>query len=361
MTQPARNAKPFVIPIFIPHAGCPHRCVFCDQTRTTGQREPFPSRVDIHATIRRFLSYRRQRDRRTEISFYGGNFLGIPTARRAALLALGSEYVSAGVVDGLRFSTRPDTITNISLQSIADFPVSTIELGVQSMNDKVLDACHRGHTASDTRRAVTLLRMKSYRLGLQMMVGLPADTPQYALETGREIAALGPDFVRIYPTLVLQGSTLHRWLAQGRYTPLALDESVDLVKKLFALFTSNHIQVIRMGLQPTEDLNAADGVAAGPFHPAFGELVHSALWRSALQKGLARRIDAHAPLEIALHPSLVSRVRGFKNENYLWIQHEFKPTGLYIRTSPDLPLDQVLINGAACPLIADEDQIRTTA
>jgi histone acetyltransferase (RNA polymerase elongator complex component) len=355
MTQPACNAKPFVIPIFIPHAGCPHRCVFCDQTRTTGQCEPFPGRADIHATINRFLSYRRQRDRRTEISFYGGNFLGIPIDRRVALLELGAGYVSAGAVDGLRFSTRPDTITSASLQSIADFPVSTIELGVQSMNNKVLDACRRGHTASDTQHAVALLRMKAYRLGLQMMVGLPADTPQYALETGRQIAALGPDFVRIYPTLVLKGSVLHRWLTQGRYTPLALDESVDLVKKLFTLFARNHIQVIRMGLQPTEDLNAADGVAAGPFHPAFGELVHSALWRSALKKGLARHFNERAPLEIVLHPSLVSRVRGYRNENYLWIHHEFKPAGLHIRTAADLPLDQVLINGAACPLLADED------
>ena len=355
MTTPERHAKPFVIPIFIPHAGCPHHCVFCDQTRTTGQREAIPGSADIHATIHRFLSYRRQRDRRTEISFYGGNFLGISTDRMIALLALGAGYVSTGVVDGLRFSTRPDTITKEALQLIADFPVSTIELGVQSMNDKVLAACRRGHTASDTRRAVALLRMKSYRLGLQMMVGLPEDTPPYALATGREIAALGPDFVRIYPTLVLKGSTLHRWWIQGRFTPLALDESVDLVRQLLSLFVRHHIPVIRMGLQPTENLNAANGVAAGPFHPAFGELVYSALWRAALQEGLARQHHAHAALEIALHPAIVSRVKGYKNENYRWIQREFKPIRLCIRTTPDLPLNRVLINGAACPLVDDQN------
>ena len=354
MTTPARNAKPFVIPIFIPHAGCPHRCVFCDQTRTTGQCEAFPSHADIHAAIHRFLSYRRQRERPTEISFYGGNFLGIPPDRAAALLALGAGYVSAGLVDGLRFSTRPDTITSESLQLIDDFPVSTIELGVQSMNNQVLAASRRGHTASDTRRAIALLRKKPCCLGLQMMVGLPADTPPRALATGRKIAALGPDFVRIYPTLVLKGSALHRWWLQGGYTPLALDESVDLVKKLFTLFVRHHIPVIRMGLQPTEHLNTADGVAAGPFHPAFGELVYSALWREALQQGLTRQLNAHAALEIALHPALVSRVRGYKNENYRWIQQKFKPAQLCIRTDPDLPQDRVLINGAACPLIEDQ-------
>lgn len=355
MTTPARHAKPFVIPIFIPHAGCRHRCVFCDQTRTTGQQEAFPSHTDIHATIHRFLSYRRQRDRLTEISFYGGNFLGIPPDRVAALLALGAGYVSTGVVDGLRFSTRPDTITSEALQLIAGFPVSTIELGVQSMNNKVLAACRRGHTASDTRRAIALLRMKPYRLGLQMMVGLPSDTPPQALATGREIAALAPDFVRIYPTLVLKGSALHRWWIQGRYTPLALDESVDLVRRLFTRFIRHNIPVIRMGLQPTEDLNTANGVAAGPFHPAFGERVYSALWRAALQKGLAARCHAHAAIEIALHPSLVSRVRGYKNENYRWIQQAFKPVRLCIQTDQDLPLDRVLINGVACPLIGDQN------
>ena len=225
MTAPSTQ-KPYVVPVFIPHAGCPHRCIFCDQKRTTGQREPLPTEDQIHGIISRFLGFRQNAERRTEISFYGGNFLGLPAEQVLTLLELGKRYVAAGLVHGLRFSTRPDSINSDTLALISKFPVTTVELGVQSLNNRVLKACRRGHTAQDTHRAVSLLRSESYRLGLQMMIGLPEDTPEWSLATGREIAALGPDFVRIYPTLVLEGSPLAQRFDQGRFSaahPMGVD------------------------------------------------------------------------------------------------------------------------------------------
>jgi histone acetyltransferase (RNA polymerase elongator complex component) len=343
--------KPFVVPVFIPHAGCPHRCVFCDQTRTTGRCAKFPGPQQLQADIDRFLGYRRDARRPSEIAFFGGNFLGLTPERAALLLDLGTDYVRRGIVQGVRFSTRPDTITAESLAFIARYPVTTIEIGVQSMNEGVLEISRRGHTAQDTRKAVALLRKRPWRLGLQMMTGLPGDTPSQCLDTGMQIAALAPDFVRIYPTLVLKGSPLAKWWTQGRYAPMELDPCIDLVKSLLALFLGRRIPVARMGLQPTADLNPDAGVEAGPFHPAFGELVHAALWRDALHRWLESHRPTGKALEIQVHPSNLSRVRGQRNATVEWIRHEFKPARTAVRPLADLPLDAALINGRLCPLL----------
>jgi histone acetyltransferase (RNA polymerase elongator complex component) len=345
------SLKPFVVPVFIPHAGCPHRCVFCDQTRTTGRSAGFPTLKQLCADIDRFLAYRRDSRRPTEIAFFGGNFLGLAPERIRLLLEAGADYVARGVVQGLRFSTRPDTISAQIMEYIAGYPVTTIELGVQSMDDKVLEICRRGHTASDARRAVALLRTKAYRLGLQMMVGLPGDTPAQALATGSQIAAMVPEFVRIYPALVLKGSPLAKWWKQGRYGPMALDESVDLVKALLAQFLRAGVQVVRMGLQPTADLNAGVGIEAGPFHPAFGDLVYAALWRDALRRCLALHPPNSKGIEIVVHPSNLSRVRGQRNATVKWIAQTFKPAAIAVHPAPDLPPDTALVNGRICSLV----------
>jgi histone acetyltransferase (RNA polymerase elongator complex component) len=345
--------KPFVVPVFIPHAGCPHRCVFCDQTRTTGRSAEFPDPDRLRTDIDRFLAFRRDSRRPTEIAFFGGNFLGLTPERIRFLLDVGAAYVNNGKAQGVRFSTRPDTITAESLALCAGYPVATVELGVQSMNNKVLEISRRGHTAGDTRRAVALLRTRPWRLGLQMMVGMPGDTPGQSLDTGAQLADLAPDFVRIYPTLVLKGSPLAGWRAQGRYAPMELDPCVDLVKSLLAIFLDRGIPVARMGLQPTADLNAGAGVEAGPFHPAFGDLVHAALWRDALRRCLELHPSAGKNIEISVHPSNLSRVRGQCNATVKWLARTFKPASITVRPTPDLPPDTALINGRMCPLLGD--------
>jgi histone acetyltransferase (RNA polymerase elongator complex component) len=184
-----------------------------------------------------------------------------------------------------------------------------------------------------------------------MMVGLPGDTPERSLDTGDQIAALAPEFVRIYPTLVLKNSPLARWRAQGRYIPMDLDQSIDLVKSLLGLFLGKGIRVVRMGLQPTTDLNPEAGVEAGPFHPAFGDLVHAALWRDALHRWLASHPSTGIDLEIEVHPANLSRVRGQRNATVEWIDRTFRPARLTVRPVADLSRDQVLINGHVCRLL----------
>lgn len=340
-----KQCKPFIVPVFIPHAGCPHRCIFCDQTLTTGQNRTFPTTTEIKAIIAQFLDYRKERDRRTEISFYGGNFLGLPDAQIVKLLEIANGYIRQGHAHGIRFSTRPDTITPDRLALIKEYPISCVELGVQSMNKSVLTLSQRGHTVQNTLEAVSLLKKEAWCLGLQMMVGLPGDTPHSALESGRRIAALQPDFVRIYPCLVLEGSVLARLFAQGRYTPLSLEQAVEQVRALFSCFAKADIPVIRMGLQPTLALNAQTGVIAGPFHPAFGELVHAAVWLAAIKRHLNGLDLGTDHLEICVHPRQVSRLTGHNRHVLHQLKLHYGLKTVQTCTDADIPENTAMVNG----------------
>lgn len=349
MNDPGRQ-KPFIIPVFIPHAGCPHQCLFCDQTRTTGTERRFPTVEHLHAEIERFLGYRRDPDRRTEIAFFGGNFLGLSDARIASLLDAAGSYVRSHRIQGIRFSTRPDTIDARRLALIRNYPVTTIEIGAQSMDAAVLAVSRRGHSPAETVRAMAQLAQHRYQIGLQMMVGLPGDSGPSIINGAYKMADLAPDFVRIYPCLVLKGSPLEQWYHTGRYSPMSLAESIALVKQIYRLMTSRGIAVIRMGLQPTTELNTGAGVVAGPFHPAFGELVYSSMWLDALREALDAHGFTRRDLIIETHPSAISRVRGHHNANVVRLRREFDLDRIRTRPDPRLAENIVRINGITCPL-----------
>ncbi|MCK4468101.1 MAG: radical SAM protein, partial [Desulfobacterales bacterium] len=258
--------KPFIIPVFLPNVGCPHQCAFCNQTAITGKKQKTISTEKLGSYINEFLNYKGPRRKRVQIAFYGGNFLGLKGDYISSLLHEASKFVNQGKVDSIRFSTRPDTIDNERLDLLKQFPVATIELGVQSMDDNVLAMSRRGHTSLDTEKAVCLLKKRDYEIGLQMMVGLPGDDEAGALASGYRIAELYPDFVRIYPTLVLDKSPLAGWYRKGRYAPLSLQQCVTLVKRLYLLFREKGINVIRRGLQAAESLSKGSTILAGPYH-----------------------------------------------------------------------------------------------
>ncbi|MBW1847089.1 MAG: hypothetical protein JRJ27_08100, partial [Deltaproteobacteria bacterium] len=212
--------RPFIIPVFLPNAGCPHQCAFCNQKTITGITSDVPSSEELHKVINEYLSHKGKNRGETYIAFYGGNFMGLNPEQMEILLSEASKYVKDGQATGIRMSTRPDTITDVTLAAIEGYPVSTIE-------------------------------------------------------TARTIADLSPDFVRIYPTVVLKNSLLARWYKQGIYEPMDLDPCVTLVKEIYMLFKEKDIRVIRMGLQETEDLVKDSSILAGPYHPAFGHMVYS--------------------------------------------------------------------------------------
>ena len=307
--------RPLIIPLFIPQMGCPHQCVFCNQRTITGSAGHIPTPDQIRAEVARYLRFAKKRYSTIQISFFGGNFLGLERKVMIGLLDTAAAFVEQGAVDSLRFSTRPDTVCPDSLAAIAPFPVKTVELGVQSMNDCVLDICKRGHTAEATIAAATTLKHAGYQLGLQIMVGLPGDDDDGAMSTARQLVHLNPDFVRIYPTLVLAGSPLARMFRAGRYHPLALDAGITLVKRLYLFFKKNNIPVVRMGLQASDGLADPTSLLAGPYHPAFGHLVHGEIVLDAIRAVLADMKDVPRKLAIGVHPTMVSRVQGLNKRN----------------------------------------------
>jgi histone acetyltransferase (RNA polymerase elongator complex component) len=213
--QPATSARPFIIPIFLPHAGCPHRCVFCNQSLITGVNSRI-SPIQVRNTVESFLKYKSARRGIVQIAFFGGNFLGIDIDEIKRMLSEAAVFVKAGRVNSIRFSTRPDTIDRKRLDIIKNFPVSTVELGVQSMDDRVLMNTNRGHTSADTQKAVRRLKEFDYKIGVQLMVGLPGDDHEEMLASARRVAELKPDFIRIYPTVVVAGSPLATLYKAGR-------------------------------------------------------------------------------------------------------------------------------------------------
>lgn len=265
--------KQLIIPIFIPQHGCPHQCVFCNQSRITGE-EKLPDPNAVSSTVRTYLNTWKGGGRK-EIAFYGGSFTGLDKGIQEGFLSSACGFISDGLIDSIRVSTRPDYITDEGLSLLKKYKVETVELGAQSMVDEVLRLSGRGHTAKDTIAAVTLLKKHGFKAGLQIMPGLPGDTRDTMLHTAAKTIELQPDFVRIYPTLVIRDTPLEKMYLFGSYNPWSLTEMADICKKLVSLFNAKGIPIIRLGLQPTEILE--QNVLAGPYHPSFRELVDKGL------------------------------------------------------------------------------------
>lgn len=342
--------RPLIIPVFIPHLGCPHQCVFCNQRAITGMTATPPTADQIRAEVGRFLSYGKKRHTITQISFFGGSFLGLDKPCVTGMLEAATSFVRQKTVHSLRFSTRPDTIRPHTLAWIAPFPVSTVELGVQSMNNQVLEASGRGHTAADTLEAAAMLKQRGYQLGLQMMVGLPEDDAAGAMQTARHLADLAPDFIRIYPTLVLKGSPLAAWFRQGRYRPLTLASGVTLAKQLYLFFRSRGIPVIRMGLQASDGLTETNDLIAGPYHPAFGHLVHGEIALDAIASALRGMERLPDPLPIATHPTMISRVQGLNKQNIRRLKSAFDLKKIVLHQDQYLARDLLMVANQAVTL-----------
>lgn len=258
-----------IIPIFIPFGGCSHRCVYCDQAHLTG-KTALPDEAEIDETIKTHLKTWKYGGR-IEAAFYGGSFTALPDDLQTRYLGVARHYVERGKIHGLRISTRPDRLSPESVDFLKGFHVETIELGVQSMSDAVLRLSGRGHTVADNVKASLLLKGHGIVTGLQLMPGLPGDTEHGMLESARAVMELRPDFVRIYPAIVLKNTALHRMYLNGAYRPWPLEEMVNICKKISTLFKDAAIPIARMGLQHTAGL--AEGLVAGPHHPCFRQLV----------------------------------------------------------------------------------------
>jgi histone acetyltransferase (RNA polymerase elongator complex component) len=296
-----KSPKRIIVPIFLPQAGCSHYCIFCNQTSLTGFEE-VPSPEDSATILAEHLS---AETAGATIAFYGGSFTALDQELQAAYLDVASRFVDSGMASGIRLSTRPDAVDGRLAQTLADRHVREVELGVQSMDDEVLRASCRGHTASDVELAVAALKSAGISVGVQMMAGLPGDTRNGFINSIKSVIALGPDFARVFPTVVVEGAPLARLWKQGQYEPPVLDEAVSICADALELFTESGTPVIKLGLQPTKWLD--ENRLAGAYHPAFGHMVESEIafrrMRSSLpEMGLQAGAAFHVnPRELSVY------------------------------------------------------------
>lgn len=297
----------------------------------------------IESSIEQFLQYRRPHHIPAEISFYGGNFLGLEAGYIQKLLHLAQKFIHPKRARSIRFSTRPDTITTDRLDLLKPFSIRTIEIGIQSLDDQVLRQAMRGHTAADSLQAMRLLKRYDYTIGAQIMIGLPNQDAISALDTARQVAAHRPDFVRIYPTVVLKDSPLETWFRNGKFEPLTLEAAVNQAKNIYALFHRRQIPVIRMGLQASEDLHLDKALVAGPYHPAFGHLVHSERFFDKAVAELENKSPPLSDITILVHPNSIPKMRGHKNSNMKRLQTKFKFQSVQVIGDDSLAADTVKV------------------
>lgn len=333
--------KRVIVPFFISHQGCPHQCVFCDQRAISGKTGNIPSSGEILATIdewRRSSGYSA-----VEVAFFGGTFTSLPVDTQIRLLLPLRPLLKSGEVSGIRVSTRPDSVTPEIALLLRQHGVGLVELGVQSMNDRVLASAGRGHTAARTLEAFTVLHDTGLKVGAQLMPGLPGDTPAGAVASLKDLLPLQPDLLRIYPALVLKGTELAHMYAEGSYTPLTLDAAVDICKVMLHIAASSGIPVVRVGLQPTDDLYSAGTVLAGPCHPAFRELADGERWFD-LMEILLREAGFGGEAAVSVSPENISVVAGQNRRNIRRIEEEYGIRVVSIRPDAALGRHGIMIS-----------------
>lgn len=314
--------KKKIIPIFVPHQGCPHDCIFCNQKKITGLSTSMTDEDARDIIIESLKTI--PDDAEVEIAFFGGSFTAIDTDIQRKLLSVAKDFKDMGKVDDIRLSTRPDCIDDKELDLLKEYGVTIIELGVQSMNEDVLVKSIRGHHRDVVFTSAKMIKVAGFKLGLQMMLGLPGDSKDRCISTARDFVDIKPDFVRIYPTLVIKETGLEEELKSGRYRPFTIEECIDITKRLMVIFYLNDIGVIRVGLQATEDIQLGLDVLAGPYHPAFRELVRSRMVRDYLDDVISRRYE-----EEGYDPSKGDNCQSFEN-GYVKIDKK----DLLIKASP---------------------------
>ena len=330
-----------IIPIFIPHVGCPHDCVFCNQKKIAGTVTP-PTLYDVSSIIENALS---KSGKGAEVAFYGGSFTAIESELMTGYLSAAHRFIERGDVSHIRLSTRPDCISEDILETLWSFGVRTIELGAQSMNDSVLLKAGRGHTAEDTEKSARLIKSFGFSLILQMMTNLPGSSNELDIETAKKIASLSPDGVRIYPTVVIRDTALESLWRCGKYTPQTPDEAASLGAELISIFEEKDIPIIRFGLNPTDDLSSGDALC-GPYHPALGEMAQAARYLALATEKVEKENLRGGELSLFVSPKRVSAMAGLRKSNKLFLMEKYGFSSVSIRGDASLRSGEVRLSNS---------------
>ncbi len=328
-----------IIAVFIPHQGCPQRCVFCHQPHITGMSThtdvtPDDIRRQIEQALHEPKSLRQ--GAQFEVAFYGGTFTGLPYQVQERFLSVVQPYISQGSIAGIRVSTHPCLFNEQIFTLLETYSVKIVELGIQSFDSAVLRQAGRGYTAQEAITTIRQLQTRGMKVGIHLMIGLPGDSPAKSLESAQKAIELSPDSVRLHPTLVIKGTRLEQLYKDGQYTPLSLDEAVATSKEMLKLFRKAQIPVIRIGLQPTDSME--QHLVAGPYHPALRQVVESAIFYDEMISLCMVRPSENDTVAFYVSPKDISTARGQKNVNITKLQQRFQLR--VVRILPDETLER---------------------
>ena len=332
MSRPKQRLLPF----FLPMLGCPHRCVYCDQRAISGQASA-PGAEEVRRALDGFPP-----DSAAELAYYGGSFTCLPRFEQEAWLTLAAPYIERGVIGGVRISTRPDAVDDETCAFLRERGVTTVELGVQSFDDEVLRQSGRGCDGESARLACATVRRAGLRLGVQLMTGLPGDRPELALSSMEQALTAGAELLRIYPTLVIEGTELARLYAAGEYAPQSLEEAVSLCADMVELADKACVPVQRLGLNPGPELERS--LIAGPYHPAFGGLVREEICFRKAAALLEAAGAAERPCRLLCAANDLARLIGQKRAGLTRLAARFP--GLTVAADPTLAAGQMRTEAA---------------
>ena len=336
------DKKMKIIPVFVPHIGCPNDCVFCNQKRITGMSNVVANAKYVTDIVE---EYRKTIDENTytELAFFGGSFTAININIQEELLKVGKHYKDVGVVQSIRCSTRPDAISLEILELQKKYGMDIIELGIQSLDDDVLKLSNRGHNRNHSENASKLIKENGFILGHQIMPGLPGSTKEKDIMTCHDSIKMKPDMVRIYPTLTIKDTDMVDMYKEGTYKPLTLEEAVDISCYMYSLYFINNIKVIRIGLQNTDSINEDEDVVAGPFHPAFRQLVEEKLYLTSLVLTLKNFDLKGKNIVISADKKLISFIVGQKKANITKLKEKFKINKISFENSSENSLIEIYV------------------
>lgn len=318
-----------IIPIFLPQQSCPHHCIFCNQKAAVGEVQQL-SCGDIIKDIESALKTISE-DSVIQVGFYGGSFTLLPVELQKAYLDVPAPFIKAGRISGIRISTRTDAIDKESVVFLKDHKVTTVELGVEILDDKILSLIKRGHNCEDVAKAVDLLKPAGLKTGLQLMIGLPGEDEERRRKSFEKVLSLRPDFLRIHPTVVLKGSGLEKMYKEGAFIPMELEEAVKVCADMVISSESIGIPVIRIGLQSSLELQKEGSIIAGPWHPSFGQMVRSEIYYRLAAAGIEiMKQKQFSVEEITAECSDAETFKGQKNSNITRLKNKFP--GIVVKT-----------------------------
>ena len=333
-------ARETIIPVFVPHLGCPNNCVFCNQHHISGEKKPADAET-VFAAVEAAEGLVPP-DAKRELAFYGGSFTAIPADNRRELLEAAGKLYECGKIDSIRLSTRPDAISEDILDELRLYPVEIIELGAQSLDEDVLLKSGRGHSAEAVYKASELVKSRGFGLILQFMTGLPGDSDEKDILTAEKIIGIKPDGVRIYPTVIIKDTPLYSLWKKGIYKEHTVEDAVRVCSRIVPLFDAAGIPIIRLGLNPSDELSAGEA-AGGAYHPALGELVRSRIFRKRAEDLLCG-VPAGAKVILGVNRSCISQMTGQHRCNIEYLKELYALSALKVVAADAKPGDVAVIS-----------------